>query len=1066
MRNFKFLLLAIFSVLSLSLGAQERTVSGKVTDSSNGEPVSFAAIRVQGTMTGTSTDIDGNFSISAPSDAVLEFTSIGYKQVYVPLEGRTQINVVMSPDTETLEETIVVAFGTSTKEAFTGSAAVVKSADIAKVQSSDATRALEGMVAGVQMTTSTGSLGSSPSIVIRGIGTMNASSAPLYVVDGVPYTGDMNNLNSADIESITVQKDAASNSLYGSRGANGVIMITTKKAKWGDAVVNVDAKWGMNSRALRTYDVITDPGQYYEAFYASLYGYYTNQGKSESLSRIYANQDLSKQLGYISYTVADGGGLIGEDGRLNPTASLGATVVSPYDGQTYTIMPDNWLDNAYRKSLRQEYNISVSGSTGKMSMYASFGYLNNKGIIAGSDMQRYTARLRGDYQAKSWLKMGATFSFTNFNWNNGNSDEGSSNSSSNVFAIATSIAPIYPLYVRDAEGNFIYDDAGRRRYDYGYYENGCYRPFFTKANPVSDMQLNKNNFQGNAFNVIGYAEVSFLKDFKFTFNVGANVDETRTTNVYNKLYGQFASSGGVVSKGHGREFDLNMQQILSWNRKIAGLHEVSVMVGHEWQKQTNYSISASKSQIFSNDTDELDGAIIDNNTASSSRSMYNVEGYFARVQYDFNQKYFANLSYRLDASSNFNPKHRWGSFWAVGAGWLISKEDWFRAPWVDMLKIKASAGSQGNDGIGSFRYTDTYMLLNNQGTAGLGFNDKGNENITWETNMTVNVGADFDFFRGRLSGSVEYFYKKTSDMLYFFSLPSSIGYNGYYDNIGDMRNTGVEVDLHGVLMRRQNFNWDAYLNFTHYTNKVLLIPEKNKIGSVEGYPGFANGSKFVGEGLPFNTFYLKKYAGVDHETGLSMWYRDEYDDNGNVVGQTKTSTYEEASYYLCGNPVPALYGGFGTSLSFHGFDVALAFTYSVGGKAYDSGYASFMSSPTATSKGFNFHKDVFKAWTPDNKDSDIPRHYFGDQYTTAGSDRFLTDASWLNFQNAQVGYTIPERLTSRIKVSRLRIYLSCDNIFYVSRRRGFDPRFSFSGNTNSSVNSPVRTLSGGINITF
>ena len=332
--------------------------------------------------------------------------------------------------------------------------------------------------------------------------------------------------------------------------------------------------------------------------------------------------------------------------------------------------------------------------------------------------------------------------------------------------------------------------------------------------------------------------------------------------------------------------------------------------------------------------------------------------------------------------------------------------------------------------------------------------------------MTVNVGADFDFFRGRLSGSVEYFYKKTSDMLYFFSLPSSMGYNGYYDNIGDMRNTGVEGDLHGVLMRRQNFNWDAYLNFTHYTNKVLLIPEKNKIGSVEGYPGFANGSKFVGEGLPFNTFYLKKYAGVDHETGLSMWYRDEYDDNGNVVGQTKTSTYEEASYYLCGNPVPVLYGGFGTSLSFYGFDVALAFTYSVGGKAYDSGYASFMSSPTATSKGFNFHKDVFKAWTPDNKDSGIPRHYFGDQYTTAGSDRFLTDASWLNFQNAQVGYTIPERLTSRIKVSRLRIYLSCDNIFYVSRRRGFDPRFSFSGNTNSSVNSPVRTLSGGINITF
>ena len=1049
--------------------AQNVAVKGRVTDSATGEAIPFASIQIKGTFTGSSTDAEGMYSLSVPSDGVLIFSSLGYLDKEVAVQGRGSVDVALAPDTQQLEETVVVAFGTSTKEAFTGSATVVKASDIAKVQTSEPTRALEGLVAGVQMTTASGSLGAQPSIIIRGIGTMSASSTPLYVVDGVPYGGDLNNINSSDIESMTVLKDAASNSLYGARGANGVIMITTKKAKGSNAVINVDAKWGLNTKALQNYDVITDPGQYYEAYYAAVAPYYKerNPNVGENLANVRINEQLRKDLQYIVYSTG-GEQLIQKDGTLNPNARLGNVIVSPVDGKEYTLMPDNWLDEAYRNSIRQEYNVSVSGSTGAMSMFASFGYLNNQGIIHGSDMERYTARFRMDYQARNWLKVGANLSYSNFDWNNGNTDEGVASSAMNVFGVAASMAPIYPLYVRDASGNILLDSRGMKRYDYGdtfsTQTGGYTRPNFTQANPVSDMLLNINNYEGNAFNLTGYAEASFWKDFKFTFNAGVNLDETRSTTLLNKYYGQFASSGGVVEKGHSRLLDLNLQQLLSWDRSF-GIHHFSVLAGHEWQKNMSNGVGASKSQLSSENKDELNSAVIDNKTSYSSESFYNVEGYFLRAQYDMAEKIFLSGSYRVDASSNFSPKHRWGHFWSLGAGWLLNKEAWFNAPWVDMLKVKASIGSQGNDGIGSNRYRNTWAIRNYMGTVGISPESLGNESITWETNTNFNIGTDFDLFRGKLSGSIEYFYRLTSDMLYFFSYPMSTGYSGIYDNVGDMSNKGIEVALNGNIMRTKNFSWDMYLNFTHYVNRIVSIPEKNRTDNVEGHAGFISGSSYIGEGLPINTFYLKKYAGVEAETGLSQWYVDKTDAQGSVVRDV-TTNYTEASYFLCGNPIPDLYGGFGTSLSFYGFDLSVAFTYQIGGLAYDSGYSTYMASPIATGLGRNFHKDVFKAWSKDNQTSDIPRFQYGDNYTAAASDRFLTNASYLNFQNAQFGYTLPRHITEKVRLSKLRVYLTCDNIWYVSCRKGFDPRFSMSGKSNNAVNSPVRTLSGGLSLTF
>ena len=1060
----------IFAALSVMLSAvaygQQITVTGNVTDASDGTGVPYASVHLKGTMTGVSADPQGSYSITVPSDGVLVFSSIGYLTIERQVAGQKTLSVALEPDAQMLDETIVVAFGTSTKESFTGSAAVVGESEIARVQSSDVTRALDGVVAGVQMTTSTGTLGSSPSIRIRGIGTISGSvdKEPLFVVDGVPFSGDLNNLNPSDIESMTVLKDAASNALYGARGANGVIMITTKKAKGRGATVTLDAKLGWNTKALRSYETISDPAQYYEMHYKALYNYYVyKQGMSQAEAGTLASERVAGPvrdggLGYQVFTVPQGEAFIGPDGKVNPRAVLGNVV--NHNGKDYLLIPDDWMKEAYRQSLRQEYNLSVAGGVDKASFLASFGYLNNKGIIDGADMYRYTARLKADFQAKEWLKVGANVSYTNYDYNNGNGEEGSAGSVGNVFGFAASMAPIYPVYIRDASGNIMTDSRGLLMYDFGDGKNaGMVRPNAPNANALRLITLDRNISEGNAFTGTAYAEVKFLRDFKFTFNVGTGVDGVRHTSMNNMYYGQFATNGGTLYKEHERRFYVNLQQLLNYNRTFAGVHNVDVLLGHETYSRNTETVSAYKTNMFSIDNLELGGAVIDGQQAGSSRAEYNNEGYFIRAQYDYADRVFVSGSYRRDASSRFHKDRRWGDFWSAGAGWVINHEPWFKAYWVDLLKLKASIGSQGNDGIPDYLYVDTYEISNNEGDVAVAFRTKGNPDITWETNLNFNTGVDFELFSGRLGGSVEYFYRKTKDMLFFFNVPLSLGYSGYYDNIGDMRNSGIEVALDAVLLQRKNVVWDVNANLTHYTNKITMLPEEHKKMEVEGFRGYQSGGRYYGEGLPIYTFYMPRYAGVEADTGLPMWYQEK---NGERV---TTTVYSDATDYLCGDPTPDIYGGFGTSVSFYGFDASVQFTYSVGGLTYDSGYAALMT-PPGSSTGSNIHKNMLQAWTPDDTDSSIPRFQYLDENIAAQSDRFLTDASYLNFQSAQIGYTLPRKITDKFKVSRLRVYVLCDNIFYWSSRQGLDPRYSFTGTTNYAVNSPVRTLSGGVNITF
>ena len=1064
----KKLLFTLSVTLSLCLAsfAQQVQVTGTVKDNA-GNPVAGATILVEGTTNGTTSNADGSYSISAASDATLLVSFIGYQSQKHAIAGKTRIDIVLKEDSQAIDDVIVVAFGTAKKEAFTGSAAVIKSDDIAKSQQSNVAQALAGKVAGVQLTNTSGQPGTSPEIRVRGFSSLNAGNGPLWIVDGMPYSGDLNNLNPNDIESMTVLKDAASNALYGARGANGVVMITTKKAKSKEAVISFDAKWGVNSRAVKDYEYITNPAQFYEVHYDALKRYYLDSGYSEIQAHSLANQNLTASandggLGYMVYTLPEGQEFIGINGKVNPQATLGRRVV--YEGEEYYIQPDNWTDAAFRHSLRQEYNISISGSGEKTSVYASAGYLDNQGIAYNSDMQRFTSRLKVDYQAKKWLKMGANLNYSRFNYDQID-DGGASNSSGNVFAYTTTVGPIYPLYIRDGNGNIRYTEDGIMMYDYGH-NAGMERSIFTDSNALSDSRLDTSNAEGNAFNGTTYFDITFLKDFKFTFNAGVTLDETRSTSIMNPYFGQYKGEKGLIGKGHSRQFEYNTQQILNYTKQF-GAHNLNVMVGHEYYNARSYSLSASKSHMLTQENDELSGAVIDKQSAGSSRSEYNNEGYFARVMYDYSSKYFFSASFRRDASSRFHPDHRWGNFWSLGGAWILSREDFMAGTqeWLDNLKVKASIGSQGNDNIGNFQYTNTYTIENANGEVSTVFNSKGSENITWETNSNFNAGVEFSFLRGMVTGGVEYFLRKTTDMLLSFPVPPSQGYSSYYANVGDMRNSGIEIELNYTPIRTDKIVWDINLNMTHLRNKITMLPQERRNKVVEGYGGYVSGTTFFGEGLPMYTFYMKKYAGVSSE-GESMWYMDETDADGNVIGRTTTTEYAKASDYLCGDPIPDLYGGFGTSLSCYGFDLSVAFTYQIGGLAYDSGYAAAMYSPANKSTGMNWHKDILNAWTPENSSSNIPRLQYEDQNQNGQSDRFLMNASYLNLQNINLGYTLPAKLSQKLGIDRIRIYLACENVYYWSKRQGFDPRYSYSGSTSQATYSPVRTISGGINLQF
>ena len=1078
--------------LSMGLAIAQTKVNGTVTSQEDGQPVIGATVVVVGTQDGTVTDVNGQFSLTVPAGKnTLRITYVGMEPIEV--SARPNMRIMLTSDQTALDEVIVVAYGTQKKSSFTGSAAVVGSEEIGKVQVTNAVDALRGKAAGVQITNLTGAPGSTPTIRIRGVNSISAGSAPLIVLDGSPFDGSLNDINPTDVESMTVLKDAASTALYGARGGNGVILITTKSAKKGkDAVITMDAKWGANVRATPKYEVIDDPAGYYEMWYKGLYNYGQNSyGLSDVAAWQYANSAMfasgqNTSLEYNVYNVPQGQYLIGQNGKLNPNATLGNIVNGFY------LYPDNWNDEIYKTGLRQEYTVSATGSTDKATFYGSVNYLSNEGITMSSDYKRFTGRLKADYDVKPWLKIGANMAYAHFN-RNYLGDDGESGSSGNIFALGY-IAPIYPVYIRDANGQIIYDENSKlNRYDYGDRASmGLVRPYLSQSNPISSNQLNKKNTEGNTFNGTGTIDLRLPYGFTVTSINSVYLREWRYTDTTNPYFGQYANLNGQVVKEHQRMWSYNFQQRVNW-KHLFGKHDIELMAGHEYYRSRDYDLYYYKNNQYSPENDELAGAVVAG-SGNSSRDDYNTESWLARAMYSYDERYFAQASIVYEASSHFAPENRWGTFWSLGGGWLINKEKWFNAKWVDELKLKMSYGENGNDQIGAYRYINYYDIVNAQDNAALLPASLGNSDISWEKNGKFNIGVDFSLWNGRLTGGIEFYSNTTKDMLSYFTLPNSFGYGGYYANIGDMRNSGIEISVNGDIIRNKELTWSAYANLTSNHNEITRLPEERKTQwTADGkYQGYKSGNFFYTEGESRYSYYTRSYAGVytedtyqstgDEEydpskAGSSLWYKyrykqaadgsgNELDANGNPVVESlgTTYTYSEADYMIIDDVLPDVYGGFGTSVSWKGIDFSVDFQYQLGGKVYDSQYAQLMT--LGSSGGYGLHVDLLNAWSAENPNSSIPRLQYGDTYMAGASDRFLTSASYLSLQNITIGYTLPKKFTMKFGVQKIRIYGVADNVWVWSKRQGLDPRLSITGNSGQGYYSPIRTISGGITVTF
>ncbi|MBR6546690.1 MAG: SusC/RagA family TonB-linked outer membrane protein [Bacteroidales bacterium] len=1070
------LIISLLASLTATVAmAQEINVSGTVIDYSNGEPVPYASVHLEGTMTGTSTDGDGNYSIRLPHGGNLVFSSIGYITVKEAVNASMVLNIVMEPDTEHLEETIVVAYGTATKSSFTGSASMIGAETIESRVSTDVTAALAGTTPGVQIISSSGDPAAGGGTVrIRGIGSMSASNAPLYIVDGMPYDGSIADINPADVESMSILKDASASAIYGARGANGVVLITTKRgAGSSEAKIRFDAKWGSNSRLIPQYDVITDPAQYYETHYRMMYNSQVYAGKSPSEAYAYADANLFNHnnggLGYQVYTIPDGQKFIGEDFKLNPSAVLGYS-----DGEYYYI-PDDWYGLTFSDSFRQEYNLSVSGAKDKLNYYGSIGYLNDGGIVSNSDYQRYTARINVDYQAKPWMKVTSSMSYAHSDSQTA-SYSSSYGSSSNIFYVTNMMGPIYPLYVRDASGQIMTEN-GMKVYDSN--QTNFIRPAFV-GNAVRDNEVNRKktytDFITGKWGVI----LTPVQGLSLSANIGLTNDNSR----YNALYSRFgsqSSTDGLAYVSHDRTFAVNNQYLAEYKTDFGDSgHNLNVLAGYEMYKLKEQFLEGQNDHLFNPLVGELGNAdgVLSRQTSSYTAD-YMTQGFLARVQYEYGNKYFASASYRRDGSSRFAPGHRWGNFGSVGAAWLISNESFMSgAGWISMLKIKASYGVQGNDDLypGSnyarkfYPYADNYTHSYNE-TTGEYSTDlayKGNEDLTWESSHSFNAGVDFEFFGSRLNGSAEYFSRKTVDLLYSKDVPLSAGNpTGYYPvNVGSIVNNGFELTLEGILINTSAMQWSLNMNLSHYRNRILSLDPSV---SEEGIKG---GNYIYKIGGSLYEAYMRKYAGVNPENGKAQWYRKVLDKDGTWTGESEiTETFADASQYELGSVLPKLYGGFGTTFKAYGFDLSAQFSFQLGGRYYDGTYQALMH--TSSGIGTAWHKDVLDSWSETNKDSDIPRLDGDTSVGQTAVSSYLISSNYLSVNNITLGYTFPESVTSYLKISGLRIYVSGDNLAVKSARKGVDPRYSMglgsltSGSgLNSGSYSAMRTITGGVTLTF
>lgn len=1050
MKKIRLLLATLLLVAGNVLSAQTQQVTGTVTDAGDGSPVIGASVRVVGTTAGAVTDVNGKYSINVAKGAVLEFAFIGMESVKVTVGASTVINVQLKMSATQLEDVLVVAYGTAKKSTYTGSAASVKKDQIEKIQTTNITKAIQGNVAGVQVTGGTGQPGSTASIRIRGIGSINASSAPLYVVDGAAYNGDINAIPTDDIESVSVLKDAAAGALYGSRGANGIILITTKKGTIGKTNVTAKVNLGVSQRAIPEYDRV-NPEQYYELMFegylkALVAGNPTQTEAALAATAAGATTSgiVAKLGGYNPFNVSNGLVIDPITKKLNPNASL--------------LYWDNWTDALSQAGLRQDYNVSISGGSGNTNFYTSFGYINEEGYAKWTNYDRFAGRVSVTSKVNDWIKVDASLNGSSSN-TRGGLMEGTY--TTNPFYYARVMGPIYPIYQRDGVGNIVLSSDGSPMYDMGggssiFAWAGHTRPYAPNSNLIVTLPLDLRDNSRNQLSARFSADFNIMKDLVFKAALSSDITNTYYTTYQNYKFGDAEGVDGRSTKEYYKSSSYTFFQTLNYN-KTFGEHNIAILLGHENNQIDANDLWATRTGFIVPSNELVNGSVAEG--SSSTVDKYTSEGYFSQLNYSYANRYFISGSYRYDGTSRFSPDARWGGFWSVGASWRIKQESFMtNVNFIDDLKLKASYGEQGNDDVGTYyAYQGLFDVndRNNNTLNGAWYSQLATPSLSWEKNANINVGIEFSMFN-RLRGQVEFFNRESSNLLFAVPLAPSQGIDSRWENIGSMYNRGFEVDLALDVVKTKNFNWTLSLNATTYKNEITKMP----LDPAGNPKEIISGTKKLKVGKSIYDFWLRSNAGVNPVNGDLLFWKDVTID-GEIVKQT-TNDPNAGTYYYAGSSIPDLYGGITNSFKVYGFDLSVLMTYQLGGLTYDSNYASLMHPGTF---GTNWSTDILDRWTPTNTDTNVPRLQNGYVAPTSGSDRWLISSTYLALKNVTLGYTLPSNMAKKLGIGGLRVFATGDNLKLFAARKGLDPQQYFGGTTDNTY-IPARIISVGLNLTF
>jgi len=1029
---------SVFSTL-----AQTKTIRGRVI-SSDGMPVAGATVRIAPSNQGASTDNDGMFQLSYEGDeATLTVSAIGFAEVKVAVGNQQTIEVVLETSMSELQEVQVIntAYGTTDRKTFTGAATVVSGEKLQKIQSTNVGQALQGVSSGVQVLNTNGQPGANANILIRGLSSIGGNNSPLILLDGMPFEGSLNSINPTDIESMTILKDAAATSLYGSRAANGIVVITTKSGSSGGSIVNFRANYGMSDMAV-AFPNRVNAQEIFELGWEAIRNGRLDEGDSPEAAAQYATDNVvSRYFQDINRNVFDNPYPIGIDGKLKSGVN-----------QLYV---GDWFNELYKPAVQQDYSIDFGGTIGqenKTRYFVSGSYLNDKGNFTVQKFERFSARINLESDIKKWLTVGSNVTYSH-------SFQQYPSAETRFLRV---MPEVYPVYVWDYERNeYGRDQYGNLMPDYGDYSRTEWRGWNNAfvGDYKNEYDWNFTGYRADNLSTRNFVEVRFIPQLKLRSSISTDYRLNYDHSYQSATMTYSAGYGGWSSRSANRMFSYTFNNILTYDQTF-GKHSVNVMAGQEAYRYQYNTLSASREGFPLGGLYELSAAARITG-ASSNEDHFRILSFLSKADYNFDRKYYLSASFRTDGASRFHRDNRWGEFWSLGASWILSEEEFMEsASWVDNLKLRGSYGTVGNDKVsaGYYAYQGLYNTgWNDWDRAGAILSRLPTPNLIWESSQQFDIGVDFSFL-GRFHGSVDWFNRKSKDLIFYRPLPPSVGIGGIDENIGDVRNYGLELELSAQILRSSAFKWNIDLNWSKYKNEITKLPQDEV---------YSSRFKWT-EGVSMYEFFGPVWAGVNPETGNNSWYK--FTENGREVTENYSDVNRNDQMQYLGTSIPDYFGAVTNNFSYKGIDLSVMLYYSVGGKMYDGDYLEGVT----WRRGFSMSKDILDRWTPENRMTDIPRlSEYSQNNTRSYSSQYLFDNSFLRLRNVMLGYTLPASLANSMKLGSIRVFVRGDNLLTWGQaaRRGTDPETTINGlvgnGANGSAAAPIRRNYGfGLQLSF